>query len=314
MRLPTCSVIIPTKDRPEDFFECIDSILKQDHLPEEIIIIDQSTTPVGGKPVKAKLASLPSPPDLIYLYAPELDGLPQARNLGVSKSSGEIIMFLDDDVKLQESYLSEILGAFSTTPQAIGLGGIIKPRPALGQALLARIFYHGPFKGEREILTIQHDFLKKSGFQNLIPVNYISGCNMSFRRSIFDNFKFDERLKKDALGEDMVFSYLISQNHKLFVSPKTYVFHKGSVADRLKIEKRKEAQIFFYFYFFTEYLPKDLTSYLTYIWCNFGLITGILFRIWDLPRVKGGLRGYLRTLRILLGQSSLQRELKEVYG
>jgi len=313
MRTPTLSVIIPTKGRPDDIMECVDSILRQDHLPQELVVIDQSTAPIAEKALKASLSSQSLSPRLIYLHAPEVEGLPQARNLGVSRSKGEIIMFLDDDVVLENGYIAEILHAFSEVPEAMGLGGTIRPCPSWGQVQLAKIFCHGPFRGERELLALQHCPLKVPVSPTLIPVGYLSGCNMSFRRSIFAHCRFDERLIRHALGEDIIFSYLVAQHHKLFLVPTAQAFHKGSLVNRLQRGKRKEAQVFFYFYFFMEYLPKTPLILLAYLWCNLGLMIGTLLKIWDLPRVRGLLQGYVRILRVLLRRSSLGEELRKVY-
>lgn len=314
MRTPTLSIIIPTRDRPDDLLECVDSISRQDRLPQELIIVDQSAVPLE-ETLRAQFSSQSSSPRLIYLHAPEVRGLPQARNLGLSQSHGEIIMFLDDDVVLEAGYISEILRVFTNHPEAMGLGGIIRPRPSRGQVLLAKIFFQGPFKGERELLALQ---CRREGAPSpdLIPVSYISGCNMSFRSSIFTDHRFDERLRKHALGEDMIFSYLVSQHHRLYITPRAGVIHKGSnsAIDRLKGGKRKEAQVVFYFYFFIEYLPKTLPTLLAYIWCNLGLITGTLLKLWDLPRVRGLLWGYRRIMRVLLRQTSLEEELGRVYS
>lgn len=42
------SIVIPTKNRNSDLLECVESIIHQDILPEEIVIIDQSNTSEAG--------------------------------------------------------------------------------------------------------------------------------------------------------------------------------------------------------------------------------------------------------------------------
>lgn len=41
-RLPSISILMPTKDRIEELLETLDSITGQEHPPEEVVIIDQS--------------------------------------------------------------------------------------------------------------------------------------------------------------------------------------------------------------------------------------------------------------------------------
>ena len=39
----TCSIIVPTKDRPKELLSLVRSIIKQIRLPDQVIIIDQSS-------------------------------------------------------------------------------------------------------------------------------------------------------------------------------------------------------------------------------------------------------------------------------
>ncbi|MEM0118117.1 MAG: glycosyltransferase [Conexivisphaerales archaeon] len=54
-------------------------------------------------------------------------GLAEARNLGVSESSGEIVAFVDDDVVLSEGWVESIKRAFESFPQAVGITGPAYP-------------------------------------------------------------------------------------------------------------------------------------------------------------------------------------------
>jgi glycosyltransferase involved in cell wall biosynthesis len=310
MRPLTLSIIIPTKNRPEDLLECVESILKQDHLPQQLVVIDQSTTAIIERSLIERLKPRSSAIQLIYLHVPELTGLPQARNLGVSSSNGEIVMFLDDDVLLQGGYISAIIDGFLENPEEAGLGGAVRPCANRAHAFLAKVFHHGPFSGEREIITKQHRFLTRIA---PVPMTYLSGCNMSFHRQVFNHYKFNEQLTSYGLGEDMLFTYLVSKHNKLSLLPKAQVFHKRSAVNRSHIGHLKETQVLFYFYFYVRYLPRKLTTLLAYIWCNVGLIISTTLKFWDLRRVFGLFRGYSRVLRVVMKLNSLENELKDCY-
>jgi glycosyltransferase involved in cell wall biosynthesis len=86
------SVIIPTYNRDKVILRAIESVLKQTYLNFEIIIIDDGST----DKTELLLNNLVSKNQIQY-YKTENLGVSHARNLGVSKSSGDWIAFLDSD-------------------------------------------------------------------------------------------------------------------------------------------------------------------------------------------------------------------------
>src|SRR3989344_1618516 len=62
---------------------------------------------------------------------------------------------------------------------------------------------------------------------------------MFFKREVFKNIKFDEKMKKYALAEDFDFSYRVNKRfpHSLFITPEGRIIHRASTAERLATEK-----------------------------------------------------------------------------
>src|SRR5438105_589002 len=100
------SVIIPTKNRTEDLACTLDGLLHQTRRPDEIVIVDQSSSP------NSELMRFPIP--LVYIYAPEVSGAAVARNVAMDHATGDIWLFLDDDVILEPQYVEEIVAAYSS--------------------------------------------------------------------------------------------------------------------------------------------------------------------------------------------------------
>lgn len=96
MALPTISIIIPTRNRPQILRKCLDCITKQTirNQLEVIVVID------GEDPRTAEmLASLRWSFPLICFAIPKAQqGV--ARNRGVAHAHGEIILFIGDDIFL----------------------------------------------------------------------------------------------------------------------------------------------------------------------------------------------------------------------
>jgi glycosyltransferase involved in cell wall biosynthesis len=86
------SVIIPTYNRNKVILRSIESVLKQTYSNFEIIIIDDGSTDKTELLLNDLVIN-----NKIHYYKTENLGVSHARNLGVSKASGEWIAFLDSD-------------------------------------------------------------------------------------------------------------------------------------------------------------------------------------------------------------------------
>lgn len=87
---PLISVIIPTFNRKNIVNAAIDSVLSQSYPNIELIVVDDGST---DKTVESLLVYKKK----INLYRQDNKGASSARNLGVEKSKGEFIAFLDSD-------------------------------------------------------------------------------------------------------------------------------------------------------------------------------------------------------------------------
>ena len=110
------SVIIPTKNRPHSVLECVGSVKNQSSQPGEIVVVDGSDED-GLEALFIKNYGA----ETRIKYVRSVGSLPHKRNLGVRKSSGDIVLFLDDDIVLTEDFIKEILSVFNN-PNLVGIG------------------------------------------------------------------------------------------------------------------------------------------------------------------------------------------------
>lgn len=97
----TISVVITTYNRPDYLVEAIHSIEQQTVLPTELIVVDD------GSPVPVIIeTSMHS-----KVVRQTNQGLAAARNRGFHESSGEVVMFLDDDDIYLPRRVENVLGA-----------------------------------------------------------------------------------------------------------------------------------------------------------------------------------------------------------
>ena len=212
------SVIICTysMERLQDTIDAINSILTQTypHI-ETIISVDHN------EELLAKLKEL-FPENVPFAFNNLVQGLSDTRNAGIKKATGDIIAFIDDDAIADKKWV-EIMVSNYTNPDILAVGGKLVPlwekdRPWWFPEELDWIV-GCTYKGHPQ---------EKRNVRNLI------GCNMSFRREIFDKTGYFTnrlgRLGKNALGgEETELCLKIKAampKAKIIYEPQAVVYHK----------------------------------------------------------------------------------------
>ena len=121
------SIVIPTRNRPASLKRLFRSILRQTRLPEEVLVVDDSDDDETAKLISENHNVFLSKGILLkYLRGnKENRSISAARNLGATTSTGEIVVFIDDDVILDNKYVEEILKTYEEYPMAKGVQGYI---------------------------------------------------------------------------------------------------------------------------------------------------------------------------------------------
>lgn len=109
---PLISVIIPTYNRGRIINEAIDSVLAQDYIHYELIVVDDGSTDNTHD-------ILNSYQNNFLVLQQNNQGVSAARNRGLAASSGSLIAFLDsDDIWLPQK-LSRQVDFFQSNPDAL---------------------------------------------------------------------------------------------------------------------------------------------------------------------------------------------------
>jgi GT2 family glycosyltransferase len=269
------SLIICTYNRPTYLRETVTHAMAQDYDDLEIIVVDQ--TPRNPPEVEAYLAPL-SPPRFIYKHL-ESPSLPVARNQGLALASGEVVIFIDDDVEIQPDFVAKHVEAHRkwerislTTHSKLPVGGIsgadLSPVTPTWAVVWARQMAH-----YGDIVLEWHDAWQ---------VPWLTGCNMSFRREILlEVGGFDERLTGGAWGEDVDISLsLRALGYRLVMERELGLWHhqaqEGGGDHRTKDTERQQRE--------------RMTAWLYLIrkhWRTFG-VREALWRWWRQYRMYAG--------------------------
>jgi len=179
------SVIIATYGRDGCLVDTIHSVLLQDYPDFELIIVDQ--TAKHSPEVEAFLRNRDNPRYSYCLVTPP--SLPAARNFGVARSTGEIVIFVDDDVLLDPGFIHAHVNAYNRSERIAAVGGRVRSGPISSQ--LPAIIPKGVWEGG----------LNYPGTAEELQT--VMGCNMSLRRSVLKEIGgFDPSYVGNALREE----------------------------------------------------------------------------------------------------------------
>jgi GT2 family glycosyltransferase len=224
VNLPLISVVIPTYGREEPLRDTLQDVLKQDYPNFEVLVVDQTRS---HKPeIQAYLDELATS-GKIQLFQVEWASLPGARNYAVRRAKGEIVLFLDDDVNLEEGFLATHAKNY-TRPEIGAVAGRVFDRMKLadsGGGL--EIEDLPPEAMDPGIAWYYIDLVHTVKPQRVLTVR---GCNMSFRREIFTKhgLHFDERFRGSAVREESDFCLRIRQTgYQIWYDPEAYLVHLG---------------------------------------------------------------------------------------
>jgi GT2 family glycosyltransferase len=118
----SASIVIPTRGRPAYLEVALSSIVPQARaVSAEVLVIDDAGASADAREQARRLGARYEP------HEREL-GLNVARNTGVRRSRGELVVFVDDDVEASPEWLAALLTAAREHPDVDVLAGRIKPR------------------------------------------------------------------------------------------------------------------------------------------------------------------------------------------
>ncbi len=221
---PLISVVIPTYGREEVLCDSIRSVLAQTYPAYELIVVDQ--TQQHEADTQALLQTL-ADKGKIQLYTVPWASLPAARNYAIERANGSILLFLDDDVDLPEGFLAAHAKAYEGRENVGAIAGRVFDRMKLSDSSVPPIETLPPEAMDPGIAWYHIDLVHTTKPQQVLTAR---GCNMSFRRSIFEQhgIRFDERFVGSAVREESDFCLRIRKTGLIiWYEPDAHLVHLG---------------------------------------------------------------------------------------
>ena len=121
------SVIIPAYNAERTIVSCLESIVKQSLIPQEIIVIDNNS--IDKTPPLVKKFIENNKKSNIMLTREFKKGASAARNKGIGLAKGEIIAFTDSDCIAHKNWIRDVRKAFDDENIGGVAGNIFGYRP-----------------------------------------------------------------------------------------------------------------------------------------------------------------------------------------
>jgi glycosyltransferase involved in cell wall biosynthesis len=213
------SVVICTRDRPEELRRCLATLPQQTYPPREIIVVDNASKDQRTRAVAMEAG-------VIYLREDRL-GLDFARNTGARHATSQIVAYTDDDVVSHPCWLERLVAAFDD-PRIGAVTGLVLPAELATEAQLHFETYWS--FGQGYIRKDFHTDVFAAHETDVFPAWKVgAGASMAFRREIFDRVGyFDTRLDVGRAGcsGDSEFWYrLLAKGFSCRYEPSSVAFH-----------------------------------------------------------------------------------------
>jgi len=216
------SVIICTYNRDKFIYNVLRSIAENDlpHSEYEIVLINNNSNDKTEEECRRFQADYG---DIRFVYYVERNqGLSYARNAGIQRASGDILVYVDDDATVNKEYLRTYADFLSRHADAMAAGGPIIPvyeteEPAWFSPFTKALITGYSYSGSRE--------------KKYPRGKYPGGGNCAYRRAVFDRIGlFNVELGRKGSGlvgaeEKDIFDKMTSLGMQFYYLPQAILYH-----------------------------------------------------------------------------------------
>ncbi|HEX7079323.1 MAG TPA: glycosyltransferase [Candidatus Eisenbacteria bacterium] len=114
--MPSVSIVLPTRDRPERLHLALEAVARQTHPELELILVRDGGAPLD-EAAREAIARLDFPTTLLEHDDPP-EGPARSRNRGIETARAEAFAFLDDDDDWTADHIARLAAALDREPRA----------------------------------------------------------------------------------------------------------------------------------------------------------------------------------------------------
>lgn len=222
-------IVLCTRNRAVDVESLLAGLSGQSVTPA-LLVVDASDDDATRRVLDAFAAS-GAWPAVRHRHAPP--GLARQRMAGVRalRDDTEVVHFIDDDVQLAPDYFAQIERVFVEHDDVLGVGGWVINTPSRRVRFTGPMFLLDSATRQGRVLPSGANVLVHRP-RGILDVDWLSGCAMAYRRRVFAQLSFDERMTGYSLGEDVDFSFRVSRLGRVVVTERARLRHLCSEVGR----------------------------------------------------------------------------------
>ncbi|WP_022882133.1 glycosyltransferase family 2 protein [Gryllotalpicola ginsengisoli] len=215
----TVTVVVITYRRPDYVETCLTHLRSLTTPVEQVVVVDSA--PAGDTASEQLVAE--RFPEVEYVRSGLPKGtMPEARQLGFARATGDVVAFIDDDSFVYPQWRDELVKPYADPAVAAVGGRAINGTPGEevhGVDRIGRLLPDGELTG---------NFAADPG--RSIPVDHLLGANMSFRRAALAEIGgIRGNYPGTCLREESDISLrLRARGHRLVYAPAALVHHVGA--------------------------------------------------------------------------------------
>ena len=216
------SLIIATYNRAEQLMITLDSVAVQSKAPAqwECIVVDNNSSDDTKQRIEGFASAHPNL-NIVYHFEAK-QGLSHARNAGIARAQGDIIVFIDDDERIVPDFIGAYIHLFDHNPKAMAAGGKIIAEYPTGRPRWMSHYSERPIANPMDF----------GDYVRLFPKGRIpGGGNMAMRRDVFSsvgNFNTSlGRTGKSLIGgeESDLFERIAKAGMECYYEPRAVMYH-----------------------------------------------------------------------------------------
>lgn len=226
---PLISIIVPVYKAEATLYRCVDSLLHQTYKKVEIVLVDDGS-PDNSPFICDEYSSHENCVKAIHIHN---GGVSNARNVGISHSTGDYLCFVDSDDYVDSYYIQNFIEGLTPTVDLVFQGiNEVNDNGTVIRKIPDEALYRS-----NNILDGISDINKHAMF------GYV--CNKLYRRSIIEEHKLSFRLDIN-ISEDRIFAlqYISYVNEMQTVAKSSYYYvlqETGLTLRRRSYEEIKDA-------------------------------------------------------------------------
>jgi len=214
-RQPCISIVVPTKDRPNQLRTCLESLSQLDYSRDnfEVIVVNDG----GTCPLDPVVDPFRNALNLTILTQPNA-GPASARNTGASQARGKYLAFTDDDCRPASNWLRAICKCLARHPRCMVGGHTVN------------VLAHNPFAiASQQLISYLYRYY------NLNPekARFLASNNIVIPTDLFEQIGGFDTTFPLAAGEDReLCDRWIYHGYQIIYSREPVVYHSHSLTLR----------------------------------------------------------------------------------